>query len=142
MLVTFEPWEEVHIDPHHNLLNYAFRLIWAAEMAHGEQGLTASLLAAAGKLVSAEPDSQKATHDRVELEKTVENQTEAAHERGTIWHAVRTADLEQVKALVSQGTTDGFKFRARTSSTQPLTDPNILQQHGFAGETPLHMCFL
>jgi len=67
------------------------------------QGLTASLLAAASNLVSGEPGIQGAHHDIVELEKTVENQTEAAHERGTIWHALRTADLDQVKALVAQG---------------------------------------
>ena len=39
----------------------------------------------------------------VQLEQTVEDQTEAAHRHGTVWHAVHQGDLEELKLLLQRG---------------------------------------
>jgi hypothetical protein len=73
-------------------------------MSASRQGIAASMIQAANSFVSSrDVTSRTPQQSSVDLEKTVEHQTEAAHQEGTIWHAVRSADLEQVKALVTQG---------------------------------------
>jgi hypothetical protein len=54
---------------------------------------------------------------------SVEKQTEVSRQSGTIWDIVRKGDMRALAALLAK-------------------EPGRVDERGFAGEQPLHMCFL